>query len=336
MRIALVIPQDTPPTGGNSISARRMQAGLEEIGHEADVLLYEPNIQGYDVYHAWNAHRVGARLVQDGINPEQIVATWTGTDLWQDWVRDPAGVKRGIDAIRYQVTFTEDARQRLLDDAPDWESRVVVIPPSVDIRHFTPEGERAEMEHPLILAAGGIRPVKRSAWAIDLVEELRRVRGREYQLAIAGPVRDAGEWERVQQKAEGRPWVHLLGNLSREEMPRWYRGADVFLNTSEVEGVSNAIMEAMASGALVLVSDILGNRALVAPEETGLVFSDAPSFISKMEEIEENPEMVEQIRRQARRQIVARHSITHEAKRYERPHEECFSLRGCCRRAHSA
>lgn len=331
MRIALVIPQDTPPTGGNMISAQRMQRGLIEAGHEADVMLYEPGIRGYDVYHAWNATRVGSQLVEDGINPEQIVATWTGTDLWQDWVRDAQGCKRRIDAIRYQVTFTEDARARLLQDAPDWENRVVVIPPSVDVEHFDPEGPEVEMAHPLILVAGGIRPVKRSSWAIDLVEQLRAARGKDYQLAIAGPVREEGEWQRVTTKAEGRPWVHILGNRSRDEMAEWYRGADVFLNTSEVEGVSNAIMEAMSCGALVLVTDIQGNRALVTESQTGLLFRDADDFLAKMEEIEENPGEMGQIREAARQKIVARHSIMHEAKRYERLYEECFSIRGCCR-----
>lgn len=329
MRIALIIPADTPPTGGNSISAARMKAGLAEMGHEADLILYHPGIEGYDVYHAWNATRVGAQLVEDGIDPEQIVATWTGTDLWQDWIRDPGVAKRRLEPIRYQVTFTDDGRARLLEDAPDWEERLVVIPPSVDVEHFGPQGPRADSEHPLILLAGGVRPVKRSAWAVDLVETLREKTGRDYRLAIAGPVRESGEWQRVQDKAAARPWVHLMGNLSREDMPQWYRAADVFLNTSEVEGVSNAIMEAMACGSLVLVTDIKGNRALVTPERTGLTFSDEASFIAKMEEIEQNPHKMAMIRDQARRQIVARHSIYHEAKRYERLYEDCVSVRGC-------
>lgn len=331
MRVALIIPEDTPPTGGNTISARRMQTGLVEAGHEAEVLLYKPGITGYDVYHAWNAVRVGARLVEEGINPEQIVATWTGTDLWQDWVKNPQQQKQRLQPIRYQVTFTDDGRARLLEDAPDWGDRIVVIPPSVDVEHFEPEGTQANMAHPLILVAGGVRPVKRSAWAIDLVETARQVSGRDYQLAIAGPVRESGEWERVTAKAQDRPWVHLLQNLSREEMPQWYRACDVFLNTSIVEGVSNAIMEAMSCGAMVLATDIKGNRALVTPERTGLLFTDEADFVDKMDEIAEQPIAVAQIREAARRQIVSGYSISHEATRYERLYEDCLSVRGCCR-----
>ncbi|MCY0879755.1 MAG: glycosyltransferase [Firmicutes bacterium] len=331
MRIALIIPEDTPPTGGNSISARRMQEGLERAGHEADVIRYETGIRGYEVYHAWNASRVGARLVEEGVNPEQIVATWTGTDLWQDWIADPLSLKRRLEPIRYQVTFTEDARARLLRDAPDWEGRIVVIPPSVDIEHFHPDGPQAEAPHPLFLVAGGVRPVKRSAWAIDLVQALRERLDADYHLAIAGPVRERGEWQRVLQKAQGNSWVHLLGDLSRDEMPLWYRVADYFLNTSAVEGVSNAIMEAMSSAALVIATDIQGNRALIEHGRTGLLFRTEEDFVELVATIEQEPERRAAIKANARHQIVGRHSLAHEVKRYERLYEDCLSVRGCCR-----
>ena len=329
MRVALVIPADTPPTGGNSISAWRMQQGLIEAGHKADLVLYRAGLTGYDIYHAWNATRVGSSLVRDGINPEQVVATWTGTDLWQDWVNNPSQKKGELDSIRYHVTFTEDGRSRLLEDAPDWADRVVVIPPSVDVEHFEPEGAKADIRHPMVLLAGGVRPVKRSAWAIDLVKAAREALRQDYQLAIAGPVRETGEWDRVQAKAEGHPWVHLLQNRSREEMPRWYRAADVFLNTSEVEGVSNAIMEAMSCGALVLVTDIKGNRALVSPGRTGLVFSDEVDFVAQIERIAQEPETMDNIREAGRHQIVARHSVNHETGQYAALYEDCLSIRGC-------
>ncbi|NMP21772.1 glycosyltransferase [Sulfobacillus harzensis] len=331
VRVALVIPNDTPPTGGNSISARRMKKGLEDAGHEADVIWYHDGIGEYDVYHAWNAVRVGGQLVEDGINPEQIVATWTGTDLWKDWVQNAAQEKRRLERIRYQVTFTEDARARILADAPEWEDRVVVIPPSVDIDHFCPEDTAVEVPHPFVLVAGGVRPVKRSAWAIDLVAAYRERTGADVHLAIAGPVRETGEWQRVQEKAEGKDWVQLPGDLPPEEMPKWYRAADVFLNTSEVEGVSNAIMEAMGCGALVVATDIQGNRALIQPGRTGLLFKDEEEFLVELDRALHQTEESERIRRAARQQIVARHSIQYEAKRYERLYLDAISVRGCCR-----
>ena len=45
-----------------------------------------------------------------------------------------------------------------------------------------------------------------------------------------------------------------------------YQGADVILNHSSSEGLSNSLLEAMAAGRPVLASDIPGNRWLIRDE----------------------------------------------------------------------
>ncbi|AEJ40977.1 glycosyl transferase group 1 [Sulfobacillus acidophilus TPY] len=329
MRVGLIIPEDTPPTGGNAVSAHRVEQGLRAVGVDAEVVLYSPRLPAYDVYHAWNAVRVGARLLEDGVHPDQIVATWTGTDLWQDWVTRATALKPVLDPIRYQVVFTEDARNRLLADAPDWADHVIVISPSVDIHRFIPEGRVAACHHPLAVLAGGVRPVKRSAWGVLLMEQLREETGQDWRLAILGPVRETGEWHRVTELAKTRPWVRLLGEVSQMEMPEWYRAADIFLNTSSVEGVSNALMEAMATGSLAVVSDIQGNRALVEHQKTGLLFSDAAGFVDAVRWADAHPHEVQRIRHEARKFIVGRHSLSHEVARYMHLYQDCLAVRRC-------
>jgi glycosyltransferase involved in cell wall biosynthesis len=53
----------------------------------------------------------------------------------------------------------------------------------------------------------------------------------------------------------------------------WIAQADVLLNTSESEGMSNAIMEAMALGTPVVARRHAGNLSLIKEGETGLAFS---------------------------------------------------------------
>lgn len=66
---------------------------------------------------------------------------------------------------------------------------------------------------------------------------------------------------RVAIRAEGTSSVQLLG---RTDDPRpYYRAADVFVLPSLREGISNALLEALSSGLLVVASDIPGNRAVV-------------------------------------------------------------------------
>lgn len=55
--------------------------------------------------------------------------------------------------------------------------------------------------------------------------------------------------------------VWLAG--SRDDVPELYRCFDVFALSSRVEGISNTVLEAMASGLPVVATDVGGNRELV-------------------------------------------------------------------------
>ncbi len=325
--VQMLIPGDTPHTGGNQISAERVQGGLARIGITARVARYDPlALPEAQIYHAWNAVRVGLELVARGVPTASMVVTWTGTDLWQDWVNHSESIRRGLEGVRSQVVFTPDARQLLIARAPEWADRIELIPPSVDVETFSPYGLVALSPRPLILVAGGIRPVKRSAWAIDLVEALREASGKDIHLAIAGPVRERGEGERVAEKAASRPWVRLLGEVPKQEMGQWYRAATLVLNCSEVEGVSNALMEAMACGALVAATDIPGNRSLVEPGLTGVLFDTVEEFVERVQDNLRSPAKARFLRVQARQLILEQHNLVNESGAYRALYERAM---GC-------
>lgn len=61
---------------------------------------------------------------------------------------------------------------------------------------------------------------------------------------------------------------------STSEVAPWLRAMDVFVLASRSEGQSNALMEAMASGCCAVASDIGGNRGLIEPGVTGLLFDN--------------------------------------------------------------
>lgn len=65
--------------------------------------------------------------------------------------------------------------------------------------------------------------------------------------------------------------VQFRGMISREDMPEVYRQADIFVLPSQSEGMSVALLEALASGLPVVVSDTGGTQELVSPGKNGLV-----------------------------------------------------------------
>ena len=64
------------------------------------------------------------------------------------------------------------------------------------------------------------------------------------------------------------------GQISQNELPRWYHWADVYISPSHVDGSSVSLMEALACGLPCLVSDIPANKEWVTEGENGWLFSD--------------------------------------------------------------
>lgn len=66
--------------------------------------------------------------------------------------------------------------------------------------------------------------------------------------------------------------VRWLGWQAKSNLPDLYRSADALVNPSLYEGMPNVVLEAMASGLPVFASDVPGNRAVVVPGQTGVLF----------------------------------------------------------------
>lgn len=83
------------------------------------------------------------------------------------------------------------------------------------------------------------------------------------------------------QLAEGlnlQKQVHFLG--FRNDMQELYQCSDIFVFPSKREGLSVALMEAMASGLPVICSEIRGNVDLIAEGKGGIYIH--PSSVEEM------------------------------------------------------
>jgi glycosyltransferase involved in cell wall biosynthesis len=94
--------------------------------------------------------------------------------------------------------------------------------------------------------------------------------------------------------------VHFPGQVIQPDLPDYYRSADLYISTSHSDGTSISLLEAMACGCPVLVSDIPGNREWVDDSETnpvGWLFPDgdihalAKTISRCLEQRERLPEM---------------------------------------------
>ena len=97
-----------------------------------------------------------------------------------------------------------------------------------------------------------------------------------------------------------------------------YEQIDLLVVTSRAEGLSLAIMEAMARSIPVIATDVGGNPSLVLPEETGLLvpFGNLAALGTALSSIIREPEILNRLGRAARQHIHRNHSLQRTAKAY--------------------
>jgi colanic acid/amylovoran biosynthesis glycosyltransferase len=151
------------------------------------------------------------------------------------------------------------------------ESKVSVIYPAVSPHHFRPNSSHSTLPPPLrIITTGALHWVKGHEYALlairSLVEGGLRIR---YDIVGDGPERQRLSYTIRDLNLEAH--VHLHGKLTPDEVKRQLQAAHVFLLSSLSEGVSNAVLEAMACGLPIVTTDCGGMREAVTDDQEGFV-----------------------------------------------------------------
>ncbi len=97
--------------------------------------------------------------------------------------------------------------------------------------------------------------------------------------------------------------ILLPGQVRQVDLPQYYHMADLYLSASHIDGSSVSLMEALACGRPVLVSDIPGNREWVEPGIHGWWFKDGDvdDLAQMINEAASQPETLSKMSREARK-----------------------------------
>lgn len=157
-------------------------------------------------------------------------------------------------------------------------NQVVSAPYSVDNEHFARGGANGRRSRarklsglgldpqlPTVLFAGKLIRRKR---VLDLVAAMDRLDGAA-SLVIIG---DGEQRRDVASLAGDRPWMRALGFVNQVDLATWYGACDIVVLPSDHETWGLTINEAMAAGAVPVVSDAVGCAPDLVNGGAGRVF----------------------------------------------------------------
>jgi len=205
--------------------------------------------------------------------------------------------------------------------------RVGLIHNGIDIAAFSAKPDKADLRDQLGIDPGSfvaiivanLIPYKGHA---DLLDALSRVRDRlpqPWTLLCVG--RDDGILPQLEDLARAQgvaDRVRFLGE--RKDVPRLLAAADIGLLCSHQEGFSNAILEAMAAGLPMVVTDVGGNGEAVLDGETGYVVParNAGALGEAIVKLASEPSLREKQGKKARARAEAHFSIQTCVSKYDR------------------
>jgi sugar transferase (PEP-CTERM/EpsH1 system associated) len=182
------------------------------------------------------------------------------------------------------VTVSRDLGRWLVEDIGISGHKVMSICNGVDTERFSPGGRQAARaalgigpESIVIGTVGRLDPVKDHVGLLQAFSQLAADPRALLVIVGDGPTRATLAATAAGLGLGGR--VRLLGE--RDDVPAVLTGFDIFVLSSIAEGMSNAILEAMATGLPVVATRVGGNPELVADGSSGfLVEPGSPAALA--------------------------------------------------------
>jgi glycosyltransferase involved in cell wall biosynthesis len=171
--------------------------------------------------------------------------------------------------VDVMLTNTDAGRDALVQREGHDPDRVVVMPNGVDFGRF--DDCPPPYQNPQQVTVGcvaNLRPVKN----IDgLVRAARwaRLRAPNLRFEVAGDGDQRAELEKLRDDLNLGDRFVFRGSVA--DVPAFLKSVDVAVLPSHSEGMSNAVLEAMAAGRPLVVTDVGANRTLVRDGVDGLV-----------------------------------------------------------------
>lgn len=250
------------------------------------------------------------------------------------------GIKRGLrgaakrwayERVDAVVACADSVRERMHRECGFPARRIHVLPNGVEAPAGDASADAAErLRKELCIGKGSIvigsvsrlAPVKNFPAAVDAVAALCRA-GADLRLVLVGDGPERADlWRRV--AALGlQDRVHLVGE--RQNVGDWLRLFDIYVNCSYSEAMSMSILEAMAAGLPVVLTDVGDHRVLLGDDEDACGIAvpsgDVAALTCALQQLVEHPRQRTEMGKRAARRHGRQYCVRHVVDRYQALYE---------------
>ncbi len=177
--------------------------------------------------------------------------------------------------------------------------------PAIDIVKFPFNNLKAQNTEKLnIVSIGRLNYIKGYFFAFGAMCKLKEMGFKfQYNIIGDGPLKEELLFHRHQFNLVNE--IEFLGIKQGQEVVQELKKADVLLLPSLSEGIANVVLEAMATGVIVISTNVGGMNEVISNKETGLLVNaySCSDIIESIIWIKENPNKCSKIQSNARLKI---------------------------------
>jgi len=159
------------------------------------------------------------------------------------------------------IACSQGLKNRALKFLPS--AAIDVIPNGIDLDRFYSDKSAKKPDTLRLLTVGRLSVTKRVEMLIDAVEIVHK-ESCKVHLSIVGGGALEQQIRRSVSERDLTGVIEITGRVEPEEMPQIYRRSDIFISASMQEGMSNAMLEAMASELPIITTRCEGVDELIA------------------------------------------------------------------------
>lgn len=216
----------------------------------------------------------GYGLVASLCGARPLAVTSLGSDLLVDYPSSPVHrlqIGRVLRTADLVVTDADELSRRAIAAGARPE-KILKAYLGIDERVFHPEKppRNANQAGPLVISTRNLHPVYDVGVFIDAAAIVAGDTDAFFVVCGDGPERPALERRARERGIESR--VAFRGRLAPEALAAELRAAELYVSTSRSDSTSVSLLEAMACGAVPIVTDLAANREWVDDGRGGLLF----------------------------------------------------------------